>query len=79
MNAAATLNTAAPMNLLPAAARFGIAVAVALALCVAWIAAERQSHDAVLVAGTTLSSRVTHITLPSVQIIGKRVAGKANA
>lgn len=81
MNATATVNAAAPaaLDLLPATARFVVAVAVALALSAAWIAAEHQSHDAVLVAGTQMSSRITHITLPAVQIIGKRVAGKTNA
>jgi hypothetical protein len=82
MNAiAAAPTTAGPaaLDLLPATARFGIAVAVALVLSIAWIGAQHESHDAVLVAGNTLSSRITHITLPTVQVIGKRAAARTSA
>lgn len=83
MNATATapanLSLDLNLGLLSATARFGIAVAVALVLAIAWIGAQRESHDAVLVAGNQLSSRITHITLPTVQVVGKRAASKSNA
>ncbi len=73
MNATAPLN----MSLLPAAARFGIAVAVALVLSAVWMAAEHESHDAVIVAGSQIS--VTRVMLPMVEIVGKRTTLKTNA
>jgi hypothetical protein len=73
MNATADLN----MSLLPATARFAIAVAVAVVLSVAWIAAEHESHDAVIVAGSNMSVR--HVILPMVEIVGKRSAARTNA
>jgi hypothetical protein len=72
------MNTTAHLNLLPASARFAIAVVVALVLALAWIAAERESHEAVIVAGNSLSSRITHVTLPSVEVVARRPSGKTN-
>jgi hypothetical protein len=65
------------LSLLPATLRFGIAVVVALVLAFAWIAAEHESHGAVIVAGTSL--RTTHVMLPTVEIIGHRAATRTNA
>jgi hypothetical protein len=60
--------------LLPAVARFAIAAAIAAVLAIAWIGAEHESHDAVLVAGTALKSHPLQIMLPKVEVIGRRAA-----
>jgi len=72
MNTTATHPTTQP--LLTAGARFGIAAAVAVVLAIAWGSAERESRDAVLVAGTAMKAQAVHITLPSVEIVGRRAA-----
>jgi hypothetical protein len=76
----ATLNnTAAPQPLLPAIARFAIAVAVGLALTVLWIGAETESHQAVDNSTMALTAPSVHyVTLPGVEIVGRRLA-KPNA
>jgi hypothetical protein len=63
----ATANLA-PQPLLPALARFGIAVAVGALLTVCWIGAESQSHRAVDLSSAALSP-VVHVTLAPVEIV----------
>jgi hypothetical protein len=58
--------------LLPAIARFAIAAAIAAALAVAWIGAEHESHGAVLVAGNAMHSHTAQVTLPKVEVVGRR-------
>lgn len=65
------------LPLVPAPLRLGVAVVVALVLALAWLTAERESRDAVIVAGTNI--RTTHILLPAVEIIGRRGAAGAHA
>lgn len=72
MIAAALENYFAAQLQLPAAARFAIAVAIAAVLAVAWIGAEHESHDAVLVAGTAIKNHPLRILLPKVEVIGHR-------
>lgn len=66
------MNAAYTPSLLSATARFTIAAAVAAVLALAWVSAEHESRDAVLVAGTAMNSHVTHVTLPAVEIVGRR-------
>ena len=76
---AANLATSNPQPLLPALARFAIAVAVGLALTAVWVEAESQSHQAVDMSSMALSApTVQHVTLPTVTVIGTRAA-KAHA
>jgi hypothetical protein len=72
-----TMNAQLNLSLLPSSMRFAIAVAVALVLSMAWIAAEHESHDAVVVAGTSI--KTTHVRLPMVEVIGRRAAMRTNA
>ena len=73
------MNATATLALVPATTRFAIAAAVAVLLALAWISAERESHAAVLVAGTSIAGRVMHVALPKVEIVGRRAPGKTNA
>ena len=76
---AANLATTAPQPLLPALARFAIAVAVGVALTALWVGAEAQSHNAVDTSAMALSApAVRYVNLPSVTVIGTRSA-KAHA
>ena len=59
--------------LLPAAERFAIAAGVAAVLSIAWISAEHESRDAVLVAENAIKSPL-HVVLPTVQVVGRRAA-----
>ncbi len=59
-------------SLLPAAERFAIAAAVAVVLSIAWISAEHESRDAVVVAENAMKTHPLHVTLPTVQVIGRR-------
>jgi hypothetical protein len=71
-----------PQPLVPALARFAIAVAVVLALTAVWIGAESQSHQAVDMSTMAITSpantNVRYVNLPSVTVIGTRSA-KAHA
>lgn len=62
-------------QLVSTGARFAIAAAVATALAVAWIAAEHESERAVVVAGTAMKAQAQRITLPAVEIVGRRSSG----
>ena len=72
MNAAVLENYFATQLQLPAAVRFAIAAAIAAVLAVAWIGAEHESHDAVLVAGSAIKNQPLHVLLPRVEVIGHR-------
>ena len=75
---AANLATSSPQPLLPALARFAVAVAVGLALTAVWIAAETQSRHAVDTSELSMSPNVHYVTLPGVQVIGRREAKPAS-
>ena len=64
-------NPAAPQPLLPAGWRVAAAVAAAALIGMVSLSAERASHEAVASAIATFAE---HVTLPSVQIIGRRGA-----
>ena len=71
---AANFATSTPQPLLPALARFAVAVAVGIALTTVWIAAETQSRHAVDTSELAISPSVHYVTLPDVQIVGHRDA-----
>lgn len=65
----------APQPLVPALARFAIAVAVGLALTAVWIEAESASHQAVDTSTMAISAPgVRYVQLPTVTVIGTRTA-----
>ena len=65
----------APQAMLPALARFAVAVAVGLALTVVWIAAGNESHHAVDTSSIAMSpANIRFVKLPDVQVIGTRTA-----
>lgn len=57
---------------LSATLRFVTAVAVASVMAVVWTGAEQASHQAVQSAGQAISAAPTHVTLPAVQVVGRR-------
>jgi hypothetical protein len=63
---------ATPQPLLPTASRVAAAVAAAALIVLVSLGAERASHEAVGTAITTFAA--AHVTLPSVEIIGRRGA-----
>lgn len=63
-----------PRPLLPASLRWAVAVAVAALLAVALITAREASHEAVETAAATFSRGTAHVTLPTVEIVGRRQA-----
>lgn len=64
----------APQPQVSAVSRIATAIAVAALTAVAWIGAEQASHDAVLSATQALAAGPTHVTLPAVQVVGRRDA-----
>ena len=59
--------------LLPAVARFAIAVAVGAALTDVWISAESESHHAVDMSTMAISAPATqYVQLPKVEVVGHR-------
>lgn len=73
MNTTAT-RPAAPQPQVSAASRIATAIAVAALTAVAWVGAEQASHDAVLSATQAIAAGATHVTLPPVQVVGRRDA-----
>ncbi|WP_427912599.1 hypothetical protein ACPWT1_18515 [Ramlibacter sp. MMS24-I3-19] len=67
-----TANTLKTTTSLPLALRVGVALAIVVILSLAWIGAERSSHQAVQTAQATFSR--TYVTLPRVEIVAKREA-----
>ncbi len=63
-------NPAVPQPLLPTGSRVVAAVAAAALIALVSLSAERASHEAVASAIATFAAE--HVTLPSVQIIGRR-------
>jgi hypothetical protein len=73
----ATQNRFAPQPLVPAVARFAAAVGVLAAMAFGSLAVQQASHDAVQTAAASFSQGPVHVTLASVQIVGRRIAGDA--
>lgn len=63
-------NTLESTTSLPLAVRVGVALAIVVILSVAWVGAERSSHQAVQTAQATFSR--TYVTLPRVEVVGQR-------
>ena len=65
----------APQPMLPALARFAVAVAVGVALTAVWTLAGTQSHHAVDATSIAISpANIRFVKLPDVQVIGTRAA-----
>jgi hypothetical protein len=60
----------APPHMLSLASHLGLAIGVAVLVSLCWIYAEDESRQAVESAAEALS--ITHVTLPSVQVVGHR-------
>ena len=65
---------ASPQPLLAVPARIALALAVAAVLALASLGARDASHQAVRMATDSFSRSVTHVTLPSVEVVGRREA-----
>ncbi len=72
MNTIALHTAAAPRPLLSTPWRLAAAVAAVLLLVLASLGAREASHQAVQSAAATFSRSTTHVTLPSVEIVGRR-------
>ena len=72
MTPTATTTRPAWQPALPIAARLGLAAAVVAVLVPVWWTAEGASRDAVQGATHAMARSPLRITLPSVQVIGKR-------
>jgi hypothetical protein len=73
----ATLNRTAPQPLIPALARFAIAVAVGATLTLVWVGASSASHEAVDNSTMAMSAPAPaqmFVKLPNVEVVGKRLA-----
>ena len=80
MTAIALTTPSVPQPLLPALARFAVAVAVGAALTVLCVGAESASHQAVDNSTMAMSvAPVRYVNLPMVEITGKRETGGAVA
>jgi hypothetical protein len=61
-----------PMQSLSAATRIATLVAVAGFVSAAWMAAGHESEKAVLNSAAAMAPRPLYVTLPSVEIVGRR-------
>ena len=59
-----------------AALRVVAAVAVAGFMTIVWSGAEQASHQAVQSAAQAISAAPAHVTLPAVQVVGRRDTAK---
>lgn len=62
----------APQALLSAPLRIVTAVVIALVTAVAVMTAQHESNDAVRSAASVLASDTAYVTLPSVEVVGRR-------
>ena len=72
MNTIATRRPAAPQPQVSAVSRIATAIAVAAVLTIVWVGAEQASHQAVQTATQAIAGSTTHVTLPAVEIVGRR-------
>ena len=76
----ANFASSAPRSLLPALARFAIAVAVGTVLTAVWVGAGAASHEAVDTSASAIApATVRFVKLPDVEIVGRRAAKHTNA
>jgi hypothetical protein len=75
MSTAEATATISPPAMLSTASRLAAAVAVIALVSLCWVYAESASHQAVLSATELLSPGTTYVTLPSVQVVGRRGHG----
>ena len=59
-----------------AGVRFAVAVAIATILALAWIGAERESHQAVQSVTAAISRGAVPATQPAVEVAGRREAAR---
>ena len=74
MNTIAQTARPALQPLLSAHLRFAAVIAVAVAMALAWAGAEQASRQAVQTAAQSFDPATTRITLPSVEVVGRREA-----
>jgi hypothetical protein len=77
MNTTAALRPATVQPLLSVPARIAAALTVAGVLALASLGVQDASHQAVRTAAATISQGPAHVTLATVQIVGRRSAGDA--
>jgi hypothetical protein len=64
--------TFGPQSLLSTTTRLASALAVVGFVAVSWLSAGHASHEAVQTSAAALSRNVVHVTLPPVEIVGRR-------
>jgi hypothetical protein len=69
LSSAATLG---PRPLLSTTTRLASALAVAGFVAVSWLSAGYASHEAVQAGAAALSRNIAHVTLPPVEVVGRR-------
>ncbi|NKE68445.1 hypothetical protein RAMLITH_21745 [Ramlibacter sp. RBP-2] len=77
MNASIAIRANAPQSLLSAPLRIGAAVAIAFLLVLAVVTARHESQQAVQNATGVLSRDTARVTLPSVEVVGRRERASA--
>jgi hypothetical protein len=77
MNASTAIHATAPQPLLSAPLRIAAAMAIAAAAVLAVVTAQHESERAVRNATVALSRDTVHVTLPSVEVVGRRERASA--
>lgn len=77
MNASIASHATAPQPLLSAPLRIAAAVAIAVVLVLVVMTAQHESEQAVRNATGVLSRDTVHVTLPSVEVVGRRERASA--
>lgn len=72
MNHSAAIHANAPQPLLSAPLRIATVVAIAIVAVLAVLAALQESHQALRTATGMLARSTVHVTLPSVEVVGRR-------
>lgn len=77
MNASTAIHATAPQPLLSAPLRIAAAVAIASVMVLAVMTAQHESQQAVQNATGMLSRDTVHVTLPPVEVVGRRERASA--
>ena len=72
MNTSTAIHATAPQPLLSAPLRLAAAVAIAAVMVLVVLTAQQESQQAVQNATGMLSRDTVHVTLPSVEVVGRR-------
>ena len=72
MNTSTASHATAPQPLLSAPLRIAAAVAIASVMVLVVMTAQHESQQAVQNASSMLSRDAVHVTLPSVEVVGRR-------